>query len=343
MSEAPDQPVAAETPAPGVEAEAPATTPTDDIETEAFDRMEVPAEDAEGAGDGDPPASEETDKPTEAADPETIELDVGGQKVKVPKAIEPFLLMQQDYTKKTQDLAEQRRAVEAKETELASKESQQAESLKAFRAEHAAIAGHEASIAAIDTQLAEYRKLTAQDWTNLKASDPATYTQHADNYDFLKRTRDASSDALKAAQDDLTTKETARTESQKAARTEALSKAWGETTATLAAKIEGWTPAKGQEIGKFMVEQLGVTPEELREATDSRVWIMADRLMRAEAKAAQLETSAKQSKATETALKTQATTPAAKPAGTGAAPRGVHDQLSDQEWFRRRTAQKARR
>lgn len=348
MSENSDQPVVD---APivgadaGVDAAAAATTTTnDDIETEAFDRMEAPDDDDAEAGDGDPAEVVDPDKPTaEAEDPETIEVEVAGQKYKVPKALEGELLRQADYTRKTQELAEQRRLVDTEAETLAATRAQQVESLKAFRAEHMTVASHEASIVALDTDLAKYRAMTAADWTNLRASDPATYTAHSDNYEFLKRTRGASEDALTAAKADLTSKETALAESQTAVRKEALSKAWQGTNATLAAKIEGWTPAKGQEIAKFMVEQLGATPEELPEATDPRIWLMTDEIMRNRVEIASLKANQKQATATETALKSQTVTPAVKPAGGGAKPTGVNDGLSTEEWLRRRNAQVAKR
>lgn len=339
MSEAPDQPVedvAASAIPSGVDAAAPAAT--DDIETDAFDRMEVPDDETDhpaGDGDGDP------DKPKPEDDIEVETKD--GTKLKVPAALKDFLLRQDDYTKKTQDLAAARRVVDEDRTALETQRAQQAESVKALRAEHIAVANHETSIAALDTQLAEYRKLSAADWTTLRADNSALYTQHADNYDFLKRTRDASADALTAAKTDLTTKEAALATSQQEARNGQLAKAWAETNTALTAKIEGWSPTKGTEIGKFMVEKFGVRPEELREATDPRIWIMADELMRAQAQVANLTKTSKQATATKAALQSQQSQPAAKPASGGAKPTGVTDRLSDDEWFRRRAAQKARK
>lgn len=346
MSEALDQPVVAEAPvaeAPaGVAAETPATTTQDDdIDTEAFDRVEVPDDDEAAAGDGQ--ASDATDE-TPAAEPEDIEIeDEDGNKLKVPKALEKHLLRQQDYTKKTQEVAEQRRVLETKATELASQEAQQAESLKTLRDEHLAVANHETVLKGIDDQLAAYAKLTPAEWATLRTEKPDDYEAHRAQRQLLRDTRQDYEDALKAAKTDLSTKEVALTEKQAAARQTALREAWTDTNATLTSKIEGWSPARGQEIGTYMVKEFGVKPEELPEATDSRIWIMADRLMRAEAQVARLSKASTQAKATETALKTQTVTPAVKPAGGGAKPTGVSDKLSDDEWFRRRAAQKARK
>jgi hypothetical protein len=328
MSEAPDQPAGAQAPVadvtPGVEAAAPAATSDDtDIDTEVFDRAEAPAGEAEGAPAGQP----EDDAEPPAADPEVIEVEAAGEKFKVPAALKPFLMMQEDYTKKTQAVAERGRELEAKATELASQESQQAERFAALRAEHVTAANREAELSGIDAQLAKYADLTTKDWADLKAQDPDQYRAHSDNYDFLKRSRGIAEDALGKAKATLTAKEAELIASQKAAREGALTKAWAGTNATLREKIEGWSPAKGQELGQYLVDQFGVKEDELKEATDPRVWMMADRLKRAEAQVARLKTSQKQAAATETALKSQAVQPAAKSAGSGAQATGVKDDL----------------
>lgn len=345
MSEAPDQPVAAETPAPGVEAEAPAATTTpDDIETEAFDRMEAPDDDPAEAGDGDPAEVVDPDKPTPAAeDPETIEVEVAGQKYKVPKALEGELLRQADYTRKTQEVAEARRLVDAEATTLAEQRAQQVENLKAFRTEHVTIAQSETALAGIEAELAEYRKYTPAQWEKTKVDDPAAFAHHADRLDFLRTMRANTTEALEAAKTDLATKESKLTESQTASQEAALSKARGERNATLAAKIEGWDNAKGQALAKFMETEIGATPEELLRTTDPRVWLAAHRLQEALAENARLRANQKQATATETALKSQTVTPAVKPAGGGAKPTGVNDGLSTEEWLRRRNAQVAKR
>ena len=51
------------------------------------------------------------DEAPEEDDSEELEHD--GQKYKLPKALKPLLMMQADYTQKTQALAEQRKAFEA--------------------------------------------------------------------------------------------------------------------------------------------------------------------------------------------------------------------------------------
>jgi hypothetical protein len=61
------------------------------------------------AGQGEQGSDEES----EAIDPAEEEIEHEGRKYLVPKALKPLLLMQADYTRKTQEVAEQRRAVMA--------------------------------------------------------------------------------------------------------------------------------------------------------------------------------------------------------------------------------------
>src|SRR5437868_9942337 len=49
---------------------------------------------------------------------ESDEIEHEGRKYQVPKALKPLLLMQADYTRKTQEVAEQRRAVQAERQAL---------------------------------------------------------------------------------------------------------------------------------------------------------------------------------------------------------------------------------
>lgn len=342
MSEAnSDQPVAADAPvaeAPAGVAAEPAQA-SDDISTEAFDRVEAPDDDADGAGDGDPDAVVVEDKPdlTKAQLADTVEVeDETGAKHTIPKALEGQFLKDRDYRQKTQALAEARKAFETEQT-------QQLESLKAFRSEHLAIDQREAALTKIDADLGEYRKLTQADWQALKAQDPAAYQTHVDNYEELRRGRVMAEDALSAAKADLTTKEASLTERLSAAETAKLNSAWASANAELKKEIPDWGPEKFQEIGAFAMKEFGVTADQLKQSADPIAWKMTSRLMKSEAKVAALEAQLKQKTAATTTAKTLEAPPAAKPAGAPAGPRGVTDTASTPDWMARRNAQVARK
>jgi hypothetical protein len=69
------------------------------------------AQEVDPAGQSDQAPDEEGEAIDPAEDGEEIEHE--GRKYLVPKALKPLLLMQADYTRKTQEVAEQRRAVMA--------------------------------------------------------------------------------------------------------------------------------------------------------------------------------------------------------------------------------------
>jgi hypothetical protein len=162
--------------------------PSDDIDTEAFDRAPAPDDDAsdtetaqaaEGGEGGDEP-----DKPEPVADAEEfLEVEHGGKKLRIPKDAEPLILMQRDYTQKTTEVAEQRRALEEEKTTW---ESQREESRAALPEEHARVAvlGH--SLAAVDKQLETFKAIDWDAWRNqvsgLPEDDPGRvkYEQYRD-------------------------------------------------------------------------------------------------------------------------------------------------------------------
>ena len=54
----------------------------------------------------------------QADDPDQEEVELNGKKYRVPKDVAPHLMMQADYTRKTQEVAEYRKAVEAQRAEI---------------------------------------------------------------------------------------------------------------------------------------------------------------------------------------------------------------------------------
>lgn len=351
MSEADDQPAEAGVGGPGNAA------PTDDIDTEAFDRAPAPEDDADpeppkaAEGDADP-----ADKPKDPAeDDDHVEVDRNGVKYRVPKALHGELLMQADYTRKTTELAERARSFE---TERTTWESQREQSRAALPAEHAKVAVLESQLSRIDAALdPKGDGLGGVDWQayrtqviNLAPDDPdrIKYDQLRAQYMALRDSRIDLGDQVKAAKDDLQTKDAARLETQRQADEAEHAKRVEDTGKALVASIPGWSPDLARETAKFMVTDLGVTVEEVGEATDPRLWIMAHRLRTAEAEVKRLKTTKQQQDTAANHEKAQATTPAATPKGGGGASardpstaRG--DELATKEWMRRRNAQMAKR
>src|SRR5690554_2065332 len=147
--------------------EASAEVETDDIPETPQDILE-PGEE-EGAADTDEGGE------AEAAEPEFVTLERNGKQYQVPKELEGEFLMQGDYTKKTQTVAEKAKELEAREQQL----SQQAEATEAELDARATLKG-------VTARLAEYAKLTAADWQHHMQADPLGTQQARMEYDDLK-------------------------------------------------------------------------------------------------------------------------------------------------------------
>ena len=122
------------------EVETPSTTPTNEVINETSDEGSIPEADDE-------------------------EYEVASEKYRIPKTLAAHLkeleqgsLRQDDYTRKTQTVAEKAREIEAERTQLASQRQFQQQHVQAV-----------AEVIAIDKQLANYAKL---DWNSLSDADP---------------------------------------------------------------------------------------------------------------------------------------------------------------------------
>lgn len=123
--------------------------------------------------------AENADADGEGTEPEEfVELEKDGKVYKVPKAVEDLLMFQQDYTKKTQTVAEQRREIEAKRQAIEAEEATRRELFK-----------EEAQLFAVQQRLNQYQNvnwqaLAAQDVQKYAAAQ-AEYTQLKDYHDRL--------------------------------------------------------------------------------------------------------------------------------------------------------------
>lgn len=138
------------------------------------------------ANEADNTAVDTTDEGEEveaqAAEPEFVEVTLeDGRKIKVPKEAEGHLLRQADYTRKTQEVAEERRRLEAEREQFKGQTEAQKAHFKAAT-----------KLAALDEQIAPYAKMTQQEWANLRAQDPNVFQDHWVNYDILRNQREAA-------------------------------------------------------------------------------------------------------------------------------------------------------
>lgn len=206
------------------------------------------------------------DEPEAGGEPEeddSEEIDHDGKKYKIPKAIKPLLLMQADYTKKTQSVAEKAKALESREAEI----TLRAEASKALIAEHAKLHGLQADLAAYDA-------FSKEQWDELKARDIDKYRDLKDEHRDLKeevarvsgdldaKVKESLSAAERASQDAIATQRREMAEVLTGVR-----KIDGQPDIS----IPGLNAARLNEISTFATSTYGVTAEELGQITDPRI------------------------------------------------------------------------
>lgn len=260
-----------------------------------------PAE-GEEALEGEQPEGEEGDDGADAW--EVTEID--GLQVAVPKGkaeeVKAGFLKAKDYTTKTQEVADKRREVEAREAEL----NTRAEVLTKYR-------GEIAKIEAIKGDLKKYEDLTPQQWAEL-SKNPQEYAGHQANYQRLSREHNAAIGALQKMD----------TERREAAQRD-TAKRLADGRAVVARDIPGWNDEAAARV-QATARSIGFTDQEWESAFED------PRLIRL----------AHLASVGEAALKKPAPNlpkvPAAplKTVGTRSpAPAGLSDKLEIGEWMKR--------
>ena len=231
-----------------------------------------------------------------------------GRVHKVPKALKEAELRQADYTRKTQELAAERKAVAAAQ--------EQAAKLVALQQ---AVVAEQAELKAIEKSEAEWR-----------AFQPRTQEEAEERRDRLDDLRMAREQTAYAMQ------QKAYHATQEATRYDEQS--LKDMRAELPKHIPGYgkDPAKDAEIetqiATFAVREIGIPPEQVA-AIRNPALIKGLYLARIGAEALAKQSAAK------TVQAQQATAPAPQVGGKRAPPTGLDDRLSAEEWTRRRNEQ----
>lgn len=200
------------------------------IAEETIEQPETDEPVAEGEG-GEPEPTEE------AEELETIEID--GKEYKIPAALKGGFLMQADYTRKTQEVAEQRRELESRAQQIAQQAQATEEEMSA-----------RASLVAIDTALEQYAKVN---WDQLEAEDPMGAHQHWRRYQTLEKQREQ-------IVGDLHQKQTLRAQ---AAQQETV-KRFEQTQEFAKKNIKGWTPELDKQIIEY-AKSKGASDQNLKD------------------------------------------------------------------------------
>ena len=258
--------------------------------------QQLAGQDAEGPPDEDGPD-------------DTFEVELDGQVHTLPAALKGAFLRQADYTRKTQELAEHRRAAEAERRALAE-----------HRQALEGAGSDQAHLAALESQLAGFAQA---DWQAIAQADPHRAQALWAQFQETKTLRDQYAYALShhAARSDLL-----------AAREAAEQMA--ETGRTLQREIEGWSPEVASKLVDY-AKAFGVTLEELSQMADPRLWKVLHR-------AYQADQAGQQEGAAGRVAQAQAVRPAVLVSGAAAGGGGVRDELATKEWMARRNAQMIR-
>jgi hypothetical protein len=272
----------------------------EDVRTEAEAEVET-EERLELDAFGNPVETAEAD---EAEPDEELEIERDGKRYKIPAALKAELMMQADYTRKTQELAEQRRAVEAQRSLV--EQASQAE-LQAY-----------STLTAIDQQLARYQ---AVDWNRWFDDAPFEAQKASHHWGQLKEQRGQAAHYLANARQSREL----QTQQDIAMRTE-------QGRAELERAIPGWSEGTAAKLVDFAGREFGFTPEELDEIRDPRI----AKVLYA---AFQHRETAKKQAAANRHLAAQQVQPAARVAA-GAPPKAkADDRTSIDAWMKQRTQQ----
>lgn len=279
-------------------------------ETEDLPNDEIEQEDeAQPELDDDGNPIEEPEEPEEESDPNLEDVEIDGKTYKVPK---DAAFRQADYTRKTMELAEQRKTVEATIDRLTTVSKEETEALS--------------KVAVLDAKLAQFEDI---DWQAWDQQNPIEANNARWQLTELQRQRDGAANGYAEAQ----RKTQLEAQQERAKRLQ-------QGVEVLQKNIPGWNQDKAAAILDFGVKTYGFDPEELRTIDNPLAILVLHDAMEGRTAKAQAATKAK---AKATIEKQQAIKPAASLKGASpVAVKGLDDRLSTDEWIRRRMAQKVR-
>jgi len=237
-------------------------------------------------------------------EPDVFELELDGQVHLLPAALKGAVLRQADYTRKTQELAEHRRALEAERDAF----GQEVETYRIAK-------GDRLRLMALDDQIADFDGV---DWEAYAAEDLQGAQHLWGRLGEMTQARNRLAYAVAHA-DERGQLEAARKAAESMAAT-------GE---RLREEIDGWSPEVAARLVDY-AQAFGVTLEELAQAADPRLWKLLHKAWKAD-----------QADLGQAGAQAMSVRPAVTVGAAGAGGGGVRDELGTREWMRRRNAQTA--
>lgn len=214
--------------------------PDEEVQEEAQPEAEATEEAPEEASeDGEAETEEETIEPVEV-------INIDGEEYEVPAPLKDAFMREQDYRKKTMELATQRRMLD----EQVQITQQQAQFQQQFNEQIGVIS-------TIDAQIKQYESV---DWAALQENDPLQFVALKEKYRDLKDARNYYTNDLNQKQ------QQAAIQSQ-----QHYAKLKEQGLRDLQNSIKGWSEERAREIKNFGVETYGFQETELASIIDPRM------------------------------------------------------------------------
>ena len=204
----------------------------------------------EVVSEAEEPESPDGDDP-EGDDDDAEDVEFEGEKYRLPRKLKDALMRQADYTRKTQEAAEIRRAAEAREASLQD-EREQLQQAREFQSRHMKELGQ---LAAIDQQLERYQRL---DWSALIDSDPIQAQKVNLEYQQLRDQRNQTEQRIRQADEQALAEQWQR-----------AAKLNEENRRKLTEYIPDWSDTKAREVRDFAIRQ-GLPARQVDSVVDAR-------------------------------------------------------------------------
>jgi hypothetical protein len=277
------------------------------IEQDTHSTGDDPLADFDGFEDGDDNAEEE------GLQAQAEEIEYEGKKYKLPKELKDAFLRHSDYTKKTQEVSASRKEVEAMKAQV----QQIAQATEEEITERG-------RLAQMHETLQQYE---AVDWARLEQDDPLGAQSHFRQYQLMKEQAQKTAYEIQQRAQQRTAFDQQETAKRIAASRDEASK-----------KLKGWSPQAEEKAFSWAVNEKGVPPQVLAQIMSPEAYEMVY-LAYYGHQALNRPNKPRAASVDGQPQPTQAQ-PITRLTGKSAAPqRGLHDNLSVEEWTRRRNAQ----
>jgi hypothetical protein len=293
-----------------MEDEAPGSDELDTTTNDTHDDLDLDLSGDDGLGD----EHTEGDGDGEGEGDGLEDVEWEGKNVRVPPEVKAALMRTADYTRKTQEVAQQRKTLE----EAAARLTQQVEHSKEIDQERV-------NLALVETQLKAMDRI---DWDKLEEEDPDEVNRLFRQQQRLRAKADEIRGSLSQKQNNLDLERQRTANEQRATAVQ-------ECVDTLKRDIKGWNNDLAVKIGEFAVEKLGWSPEAVTALTHAPTI----KALHGAYTAAQMQRRA----AVQNKLDAgDRTAPVSRPGGGSPNQRrttdGSGDKLSTTEWMKRENA-----